>query len=78
MSLKEKLADWTDWDGAMCEAAALLGIVEHGQEHWLKNKHLFWSAGPIDDMLFALLQNMVKAGFLEYREEPDQQYRWKP
>lgn len=77
VSLKEKLVIWTDWDLAMFEIAVNLGMVPPGEESWLKNKGLFWSAGPVDDMLSALLQKMVEAGYLEYREEPGQQYRWK-
>jgi hypothetical protein len=74
-TLREKLADWTSRDGAMFEIAANLGIVH---ESWINNKALLWKTGPIDELLTALLQNMVKARYLEYREEPDQQYRWKP
>lgn len=59
----------------MFDIAAHLGIVH---ESWINNKALLWKTGSIDELLTTLLQNMVKAGFLEYREEPDQQYRWKP
>jgi hypothetical protein len=77
MTLKERLQDWTDWDGAEFELAVALGILEAGQESWLKNKAIFWSANRTDDFLHAILQVFVRKGILEYRTEPDQQYRWK-
>lgn len=76
MTLKEKLADWVDWDGAEFELAVTLGILPAGEESWLKNKAIFWSANRADDFLHEILQAFVKAGILEYRTEPDQQYRW--
>lgn len=77
MTLKEKLADWMDWDGAEFELAVTLGILDGGQESWIKNKAIFWSANRTGDFLHTILQEFVKAGILEYRTEPEQQYRWK-
>jgi hypothetical protein len=76
MTLKEKLSDWVDWDAAEFELAVTLGVLDGGQESWLKNKAIFWSANRADDFLHGILQAFVRAGILEYRTEPDQQYRW--
>ena len=77
MTLKEKLADWTEWDGAAFGLAVSLGLMEGGVDSWLKNKAVFWSNNPVGEALGRFLQELVKADVLEYREEPDQQYRWK-
>lgn len=76
MTLKEKLADWVSWEGAEFELAVLLGLVEGGEESWLKNKGVFWTANPVSDTLSKTLQDLVKAGILEYRTDPDHEFRW--
>lgn len=77
-TLREKLREWTDWDGTAFTLAVVLGIMEDGQESWLKNKGVFWSANPLGDALVKVLNELVGAGLLEHRSEPDSQYRWKP
>lgn len=77
MTLKEKLKDWTDWDGAQFALAVCLGLVEDGQESWLRNKGIFWSRNDIGEGLYEVLQQLVRAGILERRSKPDDQYRWK-
>lgn len=77
MTLKERLAEWTDWDGAAFELAVALGVMDGGHESWLKNKGIFWSSNPRESSFALILQELVKADILEYRTEPDQQYRWK-
>jgi hypothetical protein len=76
MTLKEKLSDWVGWEGAEFELAVLLGIIDPGEESWLKNKGVFWTANPVSDALSQTLQDLVKAGILEYRTEPDHEFRW--
>jgi hypothetical protein len=76
MTLKERLSEWTDWDGAAFELAVTLGLMEAGEESWLKNKGVFWSANARESSLALILKELVKAGILEHRSEPDQQYRW--
>lgn len=75
-TLKEGLPDWTDWDGAAFKLAVTLGLMEDGQESWLKNKGTFWTSNPRESSLMLILQELVKAGILEHRTEPDVQYRW--
>ena len=77
MTLRERLKDWNDVDGAMFELAVILGIMPAGDESWIKNKGIFWSNNPLGTTLYEMLQGLVKAGVLEFRDEPDQQFRWK-
>lgn len=76
MTLKDKLSDWTDWDGAEFEVAVMLGLVEDTPDSYIKNKALFWAASAEGSALGNILQELVKAGILEHRSEPDRQYRW--
>lgn len=78
MTLREKLRDWQDWDGAGFAVAVSLGIMEDGQDSWLKNKHVFWMANPLGDSLYQILQELVKSKVLEENRDPGElQYRWK-
>lgn len=77
MTLKEKLSDWVCWEGAEFELAVALGLMEEGHESWIKHKGIFWTANPLGDALGRMLQDLAKVGVLEYRTEPDHEYRWK-
>ena len=77
MTLKDMLSDWHDWDGAEFAVAVSLGIMEDGYESYQKNKGTFWTANPLGDSLYQILQELVKMGLVEKRDEPDDQYRWK-
>lgn len=74
MSLKEKLKNWTDADGAAYELAKLLGWIDEDATYQ-ETKYLWWSCEG--DSVYFLLYSMRENGFLEWREEPDIQYRWK-
>ena len=74
-SLREALADWSDWDGAGCALGTCLGLVPPGPG-WGRAKHVFWSNHEIGNMLSVMLDQLVVAGVLETRDEPDNQYRW--
>lgn len=41
-------------------------------------KPVFWSNHPVGEALYNILGELVGAGFLESRDEPDNQYRWNP
>lgn len=86
-SLQERLAGWTDWDGAAYQLGACLGFwpefgapvsVEGWHDSWHGVKGVMWSANPLGDGLYHFLDALVEAGCLERREEPDIQYRWNP
>jgi hypothetical protein len=80
-SLKERLADWTPWDGAIYSLGACLGFwPEFGAppEHdcWHGIKGIIWSSNSLGDSLAAFLEALVIAGCLEKIEEPDISFRW--
>lgn len=76
--MKEGLADWTDIDWAAYELARALGLMGEEVSFSIDAKHVFWSANPIEAMLYETLQRLVEVEVLEYREKPDDQYRWNP
>jgi hypothetical protein len=81
VTLRERLQDWTDWDGAAWELGVTLGLwpefgQEPGQDPWHGFKGIIWSANPVGDRLSDMLISMTVAGMLECNEE--QQYRWNP
>jgi hypothetical protein len=77
MSLREDLADWTDWDGAAHALAQSIGLMDRSLSINTDAKHLYWSDNPIGKALQAALESFTAAGFLERREEPDIQFRWR-
>lgn len=82
-SLKERLADWRDWDGASFELGACLGFwmdfgAPHGIDPWHGVKGVMWSNNPLGNSLANFLEALVEAGVLEKREEPDIAFRWNP
>jgi hypothetical protein len=76
-TLRESLADWTDWDGASYSLAICLGLMKPEPAFGI-TKHVFWSNHPIGELLLGILDSMTRAGIIERREEPDMQYRWNP
>ena len=76
-SLREALADWSDWDGAGYALGICLGLMPP-EPGWGRAKHVFWSNHDIGNMLYAMLDQLVTASVLEKRDEPDIQYRWNP
>lgn len=78
-TLKEALADWTDWDVALYEMGACQGLWSSWPKDqvWPKSvKYVMWSSHPVGGMLSLQLDLLVKQGILEARKEPCQQYRW--
>jgi hypothetical protein len=77
-TLRERLADWTDWDIAGFQLARSLSLIAEDANFQTDTKHIFWSNNPTGDMLHRMLQQLVVIGALEKRDEPDDQYRWNP
>lgn len=75
MSLRERLSDWTDWDSASYILGCELDIFT-GDEEWLSVKGVFWGSNKLGEGLADTLRALVRAGVLEHRTEPDDQYRW--
>lgn len=77
------LKDWTDWDRAAFHLGAVFGLWEPtepdtGKENWNGLKWVFWTSNPLGEMLHEQLLALARAGVLEHRSEPDDQFRWNP
>ncbi len=75
--LRELLFDWTDTDYASFQVGVCLGLWPSGQESFRNKKGVFWSNNPLGNTLHKFMKGLVQASVLEFREEPDLQYRWK-
>lgn len=80
-TLKERLSNWVDWDGASYHVGVCLGFWgdfggPYGVDPWHGVKGIIWSANPLGDGIAHFLEALVKEGMLERREEPDIQFRW--
>jgi hypothetical protein len=70
-----QLKDWTDWDVAAYVLAKSLGIIPEGLNFASDTKYVFWTSNALGDGLRDTLDCLVRTGVLEYRDEPDQQFR---
>jgi hypothetical protein len=75
MTLKSRLKDWTDWDGAAFHLGLELGVFE-SEDDWSRTKHIFWTDNRLGKGLHDALVALVAGGVLERRDEPDDQFRW--
>ena len=71
-SLRETLADWTDWDGAGYALGVCLGLMPPAPGFG-RAKHVFWSSHPVGEALYRALDILVGVGILEKRDAPDLQ-----
>ena len=71
-TLKDLLADWTDFDCAEHAVAACLGLMPAESVHGAK--WVFWTDNPIGKMLHNVLEGLVQQNVLEKNE--DEQYRY--
>ena len=77
-TLRQALAEWTDFDGAGLGLALCLGLMDPPVDFASTTKHVFWSNNPIGNLLYGMLEQLAAAGVLEKRDEPDYQFRWSP
>ncbi|MZD03716.1 hypothetical protein GTW43_01260 [Streptomyces sp. SID5785] len=75
MDLSEGLAGWTDWDGAAFVVGRSLGIFAESVT-FTQVKSVFWTDNPLGNALHEVLLQLVAAGVLERRDEPDEQFLW--
>lgn len=73
-TLKDRLHEWTDFDGAEHALAVVLGIAEDSHEGFQAMKGVYWS--DEGDWLHDMLQEMVKQKLLSY-DERECRYRWR-
>ena len=85
MSLKEKLTNWQDWDGAEYELGIALGLFDREKHPFSTSaKHVFWTDNPVGNALHACLEQLVVAGVLEGKgsngdpELANVEFRWNP
>jgi hypothetical protein len=76
MSLVEQLAGWTDVDWAQYELGRAIGLFADVSIQQAKS--VFWTDNPLGNALWEALHSLVRGGVLEYRDEPDHQFRWSP
>lgn len=77
-TLRDNLQDWTDIDLAAYQLALGMGLMIPDVAFAGRAKHIFWSENAIGAMLNDILRSFAENGILEYRDEPDYQYRWNP
>ncbi len=73
-SLPEDLSDWTDVDIAAYQLGRALGIF--AESTFGERKGVFWTDNRLGNGLHDALVALTAANVLEYRDEPDMQYRW--
>jgi hypothetical protein len=74
LPLKERLADWQDYDVAGFFLGKALGVIP-AEDTWWRSKGLFWGGGGVGFQLINVLDLLVDLGFLE-RQDDEGQYRW--
>lgn len=74
--LPEQLSDWTDIDGSQFIIGQALGLFPGDPKSFNEHKGVFWTDAPVGNLLVTTLTGMVNSGILEYRDEPDHQFRW--
>ena len=75
-TLKDGLWDWTDIDGAQHLLSKSLGLMNDDVRFAMEAKHVYWSNNPVRNALYDILMKLVEIEVLEYRDEPDHQFRW--
>jgi hypothetical protein len=74
-TLKEELADWTDFDVAGLYAGRCLGIFSSDITSVAQVKHVFWSANPVGEVIIEFLHQLVEVGILEC-DKGHERFRW--
>ena len=75
VSNAEGMADWEDWDCAAYALGRKLGLFEN--RTFREVKGMFWTDNDLGNGLHDALLALVRAGVLERRDEPDEQFRWR-
>ena len=66
MTLRERLRDGVDWDGASYELGIALGLFDEQKHSFQREcKHVFWSRNDVGEGLPEVLEQLVKMGVLE-------------
>lgn len=73
-SLKEKLKDWTDIDGAAFQLGIVMGVFPPDQD-FQKVKYVFWTNNEFGHLCVMTLRWLDKIGILVSRDGGEQ-YKW--
>ena len=73
-TLKEHLENWTEFDYAQFSLGVVLGLWPNTPKAFTENKWVFWTDNQIGNMLYGILEKMVKENILESNSDG---YRWK-
>jgi hypothetical protein len=79
-TLRRSLAEWTDADIASYYVAVALGIAPApGKEwdFWGGKKWMFWTANPLGEGLYRILDMLTESGVLE-KDQEEMRFRWNP
>ncbi len=76
LTLKEILHGWTDDDVAAFGLARTIGLMGPDVDFQSTAKHVFWSNNQVGISLSKILEELVVAGVLEQRDEPNHKYKW--
>lgn len=76
MSLERTLQEWADSDVAAFELGRAIGLFD-GTSFAADAKDILWSSNELGDGLHDALLGLTRAGVLERRDEPDEQFRWR-
>jgi hypothetical protein len=74
MPFAQQLAEWTDWDTAAYLLGQTLGVFTTAE--FVNVKQVFWTNNMLGNGLHEALLALSRAGVLERREEPSEQFRW--
>ncbi|MCF6221861.1 MAG: hypothetical protein L3J65_12185 [Robiginitomaculum sp.] len=82
-NLRHTLKEWTEIDVAAFHLGVALGIIpplsdEKDIYNFGGKKWMFWSENPLGNLLFDLLENLVKLDILEKHKGDNQLFRWNP
>lgn len=76
-NLQNSLKDWTDIDIAAYHLGRSLGVFGEDVDFATGAKGTLWTENSISRSLYDILSDLKTLDVLEFREEPDFQYRWK-
>lgn len=77
-TLKDRLAEWNDWDGACFELAVCLGLMPDDMNLFRTGaKHVFWTDNPTGNALYMMLMELVRIGVLLMSDDK-LAFRWNP
>lgn len=80
-SLKERLQNWSDWDGVCYEVGVCLGFwpdfgAPDPHDPWHGVKGIIWSSHPLGEAIGQFVIALTAAGMLEENPEVQLSYRW--